>query len=204
MRRLVRCLVLLVALTPLLGLGLLFARGTWADDVSRDPPPGDASPTVQILRHSDGSRQVRAAIRLAHPPDQVWQAITDYEHYGDLCSFIHGAKVEHGPDGCRVQARADTTLPGGLPFAMTMTHRQELFEYTSTWDEASGAVRVNRGGWHLRPAGDGTESLLALSVEIQVRGVPTWLIRNLWRGRLAHAVVAVRKRLVDGPSGKPW
>src|SRR5437764_1131349 len=75
-------------------------RGTWADAEPRDPAQVGDAPVAQVLRLPDGSRQVRASIRLAHLPDEVWQAITDYDHYGDICSFIHGAEVEHGPDGC--------------------------------------------------------------------------------------------------------
>jgi hypothetical protein len=195
---------LLVVLATGVAVVAAMARGSWADDERRDPAGVGDGPLAQVLRLPDGSRQVRASIRLAQPPDVVWQAITDYDHYGDICSFIHGAQVEHGPDGCRVCGNAVTPVPLSLPFTIELKHQQDLLEYTSSWDEPSGDVLVNRGAWQVRPAGDG-ESLLSLSLEVQVRCVPTWLLRNISRQRLGDVLRAVEQRLMEGrPSGKPW
>jgi hypothetical protein len=197
---LLACLAV-VALTLALTAAAI-ARGTWAEDEPRDPDRL-GEPLAQVLQLPDGSRQVRAAIRLAQPLDEVWVAITDYDHYGDICSFIRAAEVKHGPDGCRVRGTAVTGVPLSLPFTIELRHRQDLLEYESSWDEASGDVLVNRGAWLLRPAGDGG-TLLSLSLEVQVRGVPTWLLRNISRGRLRAVLRAVERRLVEGPSGKEW
>ncbi len=194
------CLVV-VALTLALAAAAV-ARGTWGEDGPCDPDRV-GEPLVQVLRLADGSRQVRACIRLAEPPDEVWQAITDYDHYGDICSFIRGAEVEHGPDGCRVRGSAVTGIPLSLPFTIELRHRQDLLEYESSWDEPSGDVLVNRGAWLVRPADDGG-TLLSLSLEVQVRGVPTWLLRNISRQRLRAVLLAVQRRLMEGPSGKAW
>ncbi len=200
--------LLLSSLLVVLGTGVALAaaaiRGTWADDEPRDPARVGDPPVAQVLRLPDGGREVRAAIRLPHPPEEVWLAVTDYDHYGDLCEFIHGAQVEHGPDGCRMTGNAVTPLPVCLPISLDMKHQQELLEYTASWDAPSGDVLVNRGAWRARPVGDG-ETLLSVSLEIEVRGVPTWLLRNLSRRRLCHVLRAVEQRLLNGrPSGKPW
>ena len=194
---------LLVMLATGLGAAGAMVRGTWADLEPRDPPGVGDPPLAQVLRLPDGTRSVRAAIRLGHRPDEVWQIITDYDHYGDICSFIRGAELEHGSDGCRVRGRAVTPVPLSLPFQIELKHEQELLEYTSSWDEASGDVLVNRGAWRVRPVGDG-EALLSLSLEVQVRGVPDWLLRNISLHRLRAVLQAVEGRLMDGPSGKAW
>jgi hypothetical protein len=190
-----------LAASALAGLGV-FARGTWADTAPRDPEPGEG-PVAQVLRVSDGAREVRACVHLPFPPEQVWLAITDYEHYGDVCQFLHAAEMSQGPEGCRVRGQALTGLSTSLPFAMELRHRQDLHEWTSAWDQAEGSVTVNRGRWQVRAAGE-TDTLLAISLEVQVRGVPTFLLRNLSRHRLCEVLRAVERRLRDGPSGRPW
>jgi hypothetical protein len=198
-RSLVPALVMLL----LAGLSLtVFVRGTWADTAPREPASGSDGPIARVVQTAAG-KEVCAAIRLSFPMDEVWRAITDYEHYGDICSFIHGAELTRGPDGCRVVGQARTPLPCDVPFTIELKQEQELFEYRSSWDESSGDVLVNRGGWVVRPAGE-DETLLMLRLEVQVRGVPTFLLRNLSRHRLCEVLRAVHRRLLDGPSGKPW
>jgi hypothetical protein len=55
----------------------------------------------------------------------------------------------------------------------------------------------------VRAAGQ-DETLLAISLEVQVRGVPTFLLRNLSRHRLCEVLRAVERRLREGPAGRPW
>ena len=48
------------------------------------------------------------------------------------------------------------------------------------------------------------ETLLEVSLEVQVRRVPTFVLRNLSLGRLREVGLAVARRMREGPSGKPW
>jgi hypothetical protein len=181
----------------------VFVRGAWAAPVPAEPPSVDDGPVACVVQGPDGGKEVCAAVRLPYALEEVWEAVTDYDHYGDICSFIHSAEVDRGPDGCKVAATANTLLGGRVPFTFELKHERELFEYRSTWDQASGDVLVNRGGWVVRPAGE-RETLLLLRLEVQVRGVPTFLLRNLSRHRLCAVLRAVRTRLRDGPSDKSW
>jgi hypothetical protein len=193
---------LLVLLIAGLGLGL-FVRGTCARAVPRQPATTDEGPVASVVLLPDGTRDVCAAIRLAYPMDEVWQVITDYDHYGDVCDLIHGARVQRGPDGAAVTGLARTPLPRDVPFSIELRHEQDLFEYRSTWDDASGDVLVNRGAWVARPVGR-EETVLLLRQELQMRGVPTFLLRNLSRYRLCEVLRAVKRRLDEGPQGRPW
>ena len=153
---------------------------------------------LRVVQLPDGAKDVCAAVLLPHSLEEVWEAVTDYDHYGDICSFIRATDVTRGPDGCKVVGRAKTPLPGDIPFTIELKHEQELFEYRSTWDEASGDVLVNRGGWVARPMGD-RETLLLIRLEVQVRGVPTFLLRNLSRFiACARRCCAGRCKTADG------
>jgi hypothetical protein len=184
-------------------LGAALVRGTWAE-APRDPPGPAAGPACQVCPAPGGGKEVRCAARLPYPLDRVWEAVIDYDHYGDICECLHADEVRHEPDGrCLVAARARSLLAGEVPYAVELRHEQHLDEYAVSWDQPSGRVVVNRGGWLLRPAGP-SETLVSLSLEVQVRGVPTFILRNLSLHRLREVVLAVEKRLRDGPSGKTW
>jgi uncharacterized membrane protein len=179
-------------------------RGSWSDAERRVPAEPGGEPVCYVHQNSDVEKEVRCAVRLAAPMDEVWAVITDYEHFGDICSCVHAARIEHEPNGiCRLEARANSLPPGQMPFEVEMRHKQLLHQYQSSWDQPSGELLVNRGQWVLTPLSP-RETLLEVSLEIQVRHVPTFILRNLSFGRLRAVAMAVERRLRDGPSGKTW
>ena len=183
-------------------LGAAVVRGTRAEK-PLDPPPA-AGPVCQVCRAPGGGKEVRCAARLPYPLERVWEVVTDYGHYGDICECLHADDVRHEPDGrCLLKGRVRSLLSGTVPFAAELRHEQGLDEYVISWDRPDGRVLVNRGRWRLRPVGR-AETLVALSLEVQVRGVPTFVLRNLSLHRLREVVRALERRLRDGPSGKTW
>jgi hypothetical protein len=193
----------LLGLLLLLVLGA-YVRGTWADEVPRDPATVAEGPLTQVVRRPDGAREVRCAIRLPFALEEVWTAVTDYDHFGDICECIQAQQIRHEPDGtCHLEARARSGLPGSVPFAVDLRHERRLDRYVSSWDGASGRVRVNRGRWELTPSGP-RETLVALSLEVEVEGVPTFVLRNLSLGRLREVVLGLERHLRTGSPGKAW
>jgi hypothetical protein len=182
----------------------LFVRGTWADTERRIPAGIEDGPLCYVHQDARGDKEVCCAIRLSAPMDEVWEAITDYEHFGDICSCVHADRVAYEPDGsCRLEARANSVSPGQMPFAVQMRHDQMLDQYSSCWDQPSGDVLVNRGRWTLTPLGP-RETLVEVSLEVQVRRVPTFILRNLSLDRLREVGLAVARRMREGPAGKSW
>ncbi len=90
-----------------------------------------------------------------------------------------------------------------MPFTVEMRHEQMLQQYVSSWDQPSGELLVNRGQWILTPVGM-RETMIEVSLEIHVRRVPTFILRNISLGRLREVALALDRRLRDGPSGKKW
>jgi hypothetical protein len=204
LRRKWLCLPIGLLLVLAAAMLALFVRGTWADTQRRIPSGIDEGPVCYVHQDESGEKEVCCAIRLAVPMDEVWEAITDYEHFGDICSCVHADRIVHEPDGrCRLEARANSVPPGQLPFAVEMRHEQMLEQYTSSWDQPSGEVQINRGRWVLTPLGP-RETLLEVSLEVQVRRVPTFLLRNLSLSRLREVGLAVARRLREGSAGQPW
>jgi hypothetical protein len=181
-----------------------YVRGTWADVEPVTPSEVSSDPVCQLVEVPGEGKQVRCAMLLPYSLDQLWQAVTDYDNYGDICPYVRAGDVEHDPDGtCRLEARAETGLATGVPFRAEIGHEQMLNRYRTTWDEPSGDVLVNRGHWILTPRGP-AETLVELTLEVQVRGVPTFILRNLSMRRLPAVVRALEQRLRTNSGGKKW
>jgi hypothetical protein len=184
-------------------LAAAFARGTLAE-TPRAPATVEEGAVCQVVETPEEGRHVRCTKLLAFPLEEVWAVVTDYDNYGDICSCIRAGAIAHEPDGrCRLEARANSVLPGGVPFEVELRHEQELFEYAASWDQSGGDVLVNRGRWVLTPQGP-SHTLVSLRLEVQVRNVPTFILRNLSLHRLRDVVLAVERRLQTGSQGKPW
>jgi uncharacterized membrane protein len=180
-----------------------YLRGTLGD-AELLTPSRVADPVCQLVEIPGEGKQVRCAMLLPYSVEQVWEAVTDYDNYGDICSYVHAGTITHDPNGtCRLEAKADSGLAAEVPFRAEIRHEQMLNRYQTTWDEASGDVLVNRGHWILTPQGS-TETLVELTLEVQVRGVPTFVLRNLSMRRLPAVVRAVEQRLRTNGAGKKW
>src|SRR4051812_15615075 len=97
---------LALALAPLAVVLGMLVRGHWADDAERDPTTVEEGPRTQLVRGPDGSVEARCAVLLPFTLEEVWQVLTDYEHFGDVCSCLRADRIDHDPAGtCRLTAR---------------------------------------------------------------------------------------------------
>jgi hypothetical protein len=205
-RRLRRGAVLLgLALgPPALLAGVLAVRGTWADERPRLPERVEEGAVCHVCESPGQGKHVRCAMLMPFALEEVWAAITDYEHLGDVCPCLEFREVQREPDGtCRVRAAASSGLPETVPFALEVRHEQNLFQYVSTWDQPSGDVTVNRGGWTLTARGPSL-TLVELAVEVQMNHVPTFVLRNINLRRVAETVRGVEQRLRTGAPPEKW
>jgi hypothetical protein len=193
----------LLTVVLLLGAGL-YVRGTWAETQPRMPADPEEEPVCQVLQLPGEEPCVRCAALLPYPIEQVWDVITDADHFGDICPYIQSAEVQYDPDHrCQIEARVQTGLPFTLPFGVEVRNQQELDRFVSRWDRTGGEVLVNRGAWVLTPRGPGM-TLLELTMEVRVRTYPTFFLRNYSLQRLPQVIRTVQRRLASGGPGKPW
>jgi hypothetical protein len=191
------------ALLCSLGLAAL-VRGTWADTEPLMPASVEAGPVCHLYQMPGEGKQVRCAMLLPYSLDRVWQAVTDYDNYGDICSYVHAGDLTYDPNGTlHVEGSAQSILTRDIPFAADIHHEQMLDRYRTTWDQSSGDVLVNRGHWILTPTGP-SETLLELTLEVQMRNIPTFILRNISMHRLPEVVRAVESRLRTNGPGKQW
>ena len=171
-----------------------YVRGTWADTQPHDPAGVEDGPVSQVYQAPDGGKQVRAAVVLPYPREQVWKVVTDYAHYGDFLPYLADLEVTPADGGCHMKGQAKSALPGWWPFELDVREAKAPEHWSAAWDQAGDPVRVNKGGWVLTPAGEG-RTLLVLYLETEVRGTPTFLIRNAYLHRLKEVLRAVEQRV---------
>jgi hypothetical protein len=195
-RRRRRLFIPLLLLALLVGTGVvLYVRGTWADDVPRNPATVAEGPVSQLYQPPGQPKRVRGAILLPNAPDKVWNAVTDYEHYGAFLPYLADVTGEPTGDGGRVSGQARSLLGGYWPFTIHVHEKKEGDTRVAWWDETgSGEVRVNRGSWEVSPAANG-ETLLILSLDGEVHNYPTFILRNTFLHRLKEVLRRVEQHL---------
>jgi ribosome-associated toxin RatA of RatAB toxin-antitoxin module len=178
-----------------LGVGLtLWVRGVWADTTPNNPKNPDDGPRCQLYQPPGEGKQVRCAIVLPYPMDQVLQVVTDYEHYDDFLPYLTDIQVTRQDKGCQMTGEAASTLHGSWHFQIEI-HEESNAEHARVWwDQAGGEVLLNRGTWSLTPQG-ANQTLLVLALETEVHNCPTFFLRNVFLYRLPRVVRFVEKRL---------
>src|SRR5262245_48415515 len=104
-------------------LGWAFVRGTWADNVPKDPATPADGVVCHLYQPPGGPKQVRCALVLDYPAEEVWKVVTDYERFGEIFPTLKSVEATRRPDGrCRLKGVA-TSWAGDRSFDILI--RQE-------------------------------------------------------------------------------
>jgi hypothetical protein len=122
--------------------------------------------------------------------------VTDYAHYDDFLPYLADIEVEpRTGGGCRMSGRARSAFRGWWDFSLTVRVDRSSPIWRAYWEEAGDSeVQVNRGGWAVSEKGP-DQTLLVLTLEAEVRGTPTFILRNTFLQRLPRVMSAVGERL---------
>jgi hypothetical protein len=197
-RRRRRLIIPLLLLVVLLGLiGYLAVRGTRADETPHDPSRPEDGPVSELYQPPGDTKRVRAAVVLNQPPRRVQELVTAYKHYSDFLPYLADVHAERSQDGYHLTGQAKSIFPGYWPFTIEVREERSGDFLTVRWNErGAGKVRVNSGSWEVIPHGK-DQTLLVLSLETEVEGIPTFLIRNVFLYRLKRVLRAVDRRLKE-------
>jgi hypothetical protein len=190
MRRILRLLPVAIPLILLALLAWVVARGALAET----PAEATATPTAQVLDDPELGRHVRAVVRVQNSLEEVWQVLTDHARYGDVCPYLRSPTFEPDPQRTthligRIQGLANT-----FPLDVQLRQEQNLDEYRSTWSSSDADVPVNKGCWVVRRIGP-RETVIEVAVAVEVRTIPTFLLRLLLRDRLTIVLANLQRRL---------
>jgi len=187
----------------LLSLGWLWWRGTSAETVERNPASAADGAVTQLLSQ-EGRTFVRSAIVVPAPPEAVWKVVTDYESHPQFIRYIAEQTSEKRDDGrVRLRGVARSRLWGDFPFQTDATHveQPDQGEYAASWqEEGQAGFPVYRGGWTVKRLPD-DQSLLTLTLQMEVQGYPSFLVRNILMDRVGTVVRSVRDEVARRSGG---
>ena len=190
-----------LVLAVVLALLLLYVRGTWADSEVRNPTTVADGPVSQLYV-ADGHTQVRCALLLPQPVEEVWAVLTDYGKYHEMLPYLANIEAEKkSAEEYRMKGLAKSAFQGYWPFEITIHQEKKADGGRIWWDEVGGGeVLVNRGSWQVSKHGE-QETLLVLSLETEVQSTPTFVLRNFFRYRLKHVERAVEQAVLRRRQG---
>ena len=191
-KRIVIPTVLIGVVTALLLWGII--RGNWTDAESRNPSSAADDVVTQLLRTTEGRKQIRAAVIVSASPERVWKVVTDYNHFSDVFPNIGTLKGVRDPDGRWHVTGEVRSIVGRWPMDVHVRHEESTAGFVASWDEPHGAWRVNRGSWVVTQHGP-RETMLEYQLELKVSPFPDFVVRAVLLEQLKPVMRAAASRV---------
>lgn len=181
----------------------LWWRGTSADTVERNPASAADGAITQLLTQG-GRTFVRCAIIVPAQPEAVWKVVTDYDSHPEFIRYIAELSSQKLDDGrVRLTGVAHSRLWGDFPFESDVTHAEKPAqgEYAASWhEEGKSGFLVDRGAWTVKRL-DADQSLLIITLQMELQGYPNFLVRNILMDRVGAIVQSVRDEVAKRGRG---
>jgi uncharacterized protein YndB with AHSA1/START domain len=190
-KRIIIPTVLIIAVVGLLAWGVI--RGNWTDDQPINPSSVDDGVVTELLRTAAGGKQIRAVMIVDAAPESVWKVVTDYDHFADVFPNISTSKGTRDPDGRWHLTGEVRSLVGHWPMDLHVRHEESAAKSVASWDEPSGALKINRGSWVVTPHGN-NQTLLQYNLELRVSPFPDFVVRAVLLDQLKPVMKAVANR----------
>jgi carbon monoxide dehydrogenase subunit G len=187
---------LILLLVLLVVFIFFYIRGTWADSETRDPQSSDDGIICRLYQPPDGDWQVRCSMVLDHPPEKVWDVLTDYDSFVDIFPTLESCSKNN----VTIMPRSTTrtvylsgearSAIGTWPFEIVVEEEKTPGRYHSHWRGERGDVKKIAGSWTVTPAGE-RKTLLVYVSHIEIKGYPQWVVVNALKSRQPKAMQAV-------------
>lgn len=172
----------------------LVVRGTLVSGEVVTPASSKDGASKQLLAGPEGKKRVRYARVLDHAPDAVWGAITAYADYPEIFGRVSQATSASVGSETRVNMTVTSGVYGDWPFEIFLKEETAPGKRVLSWDQPSESLTVNRGSWTVTPVAP-SSTLVVYEVEIEVRRVPLFFVRNVLLTRVREPVRSVDRWL---------
>ena len=139
---------------------------------------------IDVFGHIDGT------------PDQVWRAITAYDHYDEFLPLVTESALRKR-QGNMVHQYVKMNPP--WPFTekwMVNACREDKARGRLSWDQAEGNVRFEKGFWAVTPLGPNKTRLqYHLTVDPWMDSMPGWVVDMVSKTTMPAVINGVRKRV---------
>ncbi len=149
---------------------------------------------VTRLLSEDGGTGVEATALVDAMPEEVYDVITDYDHYPEFIPSLVDAKVLEweSEDVCVLMEKLRVAFKT-IEYTIRITH--DRAKLSTQWTRHGGFMNRNDGGWTCKPYGKG-RSLVTYRVAVEAGIlVPQFVIDRLSRGSLPDLFAGLRRRV---------
>jgi uncharacterized protein YndB with AHSA1/START domain len=170
----------------------LVIRGTWADAAPRNPKTVEDGIICHLYQDPDGHKQVRCAMILEHPIDEVWAVVTDYDHFAEIFPTVESGTAEYLGKGHYRWTGVVTSAIGDWPIELEVHNVEGKEKMVASWHGTGEGVAFLEGNWTLWPTDKG-QTLLVYTSEVELNRLPSFLVRNLLLSRQKTVVAALAR-----------
>jgi ribosome-associated toxin RatA of RatAB toxin-antitoxin module len=148
---------------------------------------------------SGGAERTEGSIEIEASPQQIMEAIADFESYPQWVDGIKSAEVRQRDDRGRGTEVAYEFSAMGFEASYSLAYEYEEDDRGVTWttEEASGAVKDVQGGYELKALNGDTEVTYHLTVQLSV-SLPGFLKRRADKQAIKTALEGLKKRVEGG------
>lgn len=191
----------LVIAATIISTLLFFAfviRGSWASSTPKIPTSVEQGIVTQLFLTPTGQKEIHSYAVLNYPAKDVWQVVTDYEHFAEIFGgkfwSIKISKVEKKENNIFHMAGEVTSTIGTWPMDVDIKHTESAEKYVASWDKSGDVVKINRGSWTITPI-SADKTLVVYSLESQISPFPQFVTNNVFLSQLKPVIKAVENRL---------
>jgi ribosome-associated toxin RatA of RatAB toxin-antitoxin module len=173
-----------------------------ADEVAVGALQDNANTTVICLdgidiqsEYLDGQRRrISATVNIAHPVEQIWQILTDYDHLADFIpNLAESRRIEHPEGGIRLEQVGTESLMKLKVCLRVVLDMVERFPYAIEFNMVKGDFRQFVGAWELEPLERANVTRLRYVVTVLPgRTMPMALIERNLRRNLVRNLIAIQ------------
>jgi uncharacterized protein YndB with AHSA1/START domain len=190
-KRLIIPSALIAIIAGFLVWGIL--HGNLTDAGPSTPASASDGVLTQLIRTSEGRKQIHAAEIVMAPPESVWKVVTDYDHFSEVFPNMATSKGVKDADGRWHLSGEVRSVVGRWPMDLHVQHAESASKSVASWDEPNGELKVDRGSWVVTPHGNG-ETLLEYNLELKVSPFPDFIVRAILLEQLKPVMKAVANR----------
>jgi len=149
------------------------------------------------IRDSSGCQIVTATAKLHATSENVWSAITDFEHYGEFMPRVSNCTVlQSTADSMAVGINLDIPWPASdIYYEIKIIPRQNHLFFR--WDNIRGDLEVNRGYWLIENIGENTIQL-TYHVCVKLKTIlPNFMVQFAQQITTKNLIIAVAERATN-------
>lgn len=169
--------------------GRLLWRGTMVEPPPAPPSHGDEGSRAALVAEPGQRPRLWCSRVVDAPVPVVFGVITDYPAFPGLFPDIVSLTGTPGAGGQVELSGVVRVLGRAYPLVTTVTHEPGATRARVHWSTSTEAMPVNRGSWQLEDLGGRTR--VTYSLDLEVRGMPGWMVRGYLVDRLPEVLDAV-------------